>query len=100
MLVSCCLDLRPEAIIQHPSLELQEAQNAVATRALFWLFPELPLYRNLPEPYRTMCMQWLAEGLSVIKSTPCSLFRSSCLLRISVGPYAMNEVVCNASRVF
>lgn len=41
---------------------IAEAQNAVATRALFWLFPELPLYRNLPEPYRTMCMQWLAEG--------------------------------------
>uniref|UniRef100_A0A7I4CTE9 RNA helicase n=1 Tax=Physcomitrium patens TaxID=3218 RepID=A0A7I4CTE9_PHYPA len=41
---------------------IAEAQNAVATRALFWLFPELPLYRNLPEPYRTMCMKWLADG--------------------------------------
>jgi hypothetical protein len=41
---------------------LQEAQNAVAARALFWLFPELPLYRILPEPYRTMCFQWHAEG--------------------------------------
>jgi hypothetical protein len=41
---------------------IAEAQNAVAARALFWLFPELPLYRILPEPYRTMCFQWHAEG--------------------------------------
>ncbi|CAM6062960.1 unnamed protein product [Sphagnum tenellum] len=40
---------------------IAEAQNAVAARALFWLFPELPLYRILPEPYRTMCFQWHAE---------------------------------------
>eukprot|EP00249_Psilotum_nudum_P011376 c23135_g1_i1 orf=250-4686(-) len=41
---------------------IEEAQNAVATWALFSLFPDLPLYRIIPEPYRGMCLGWHTQG--------------------------------------
>ncbi|KAI5058462.1 hypothetical protein GOP47_0026632 [Adiantum capillus-veneris] len=50
----------PERFVNSKSIE--EAQNVVATWALFSLFPELPLYHIIPEPYRTMMLQWHAQG--------------------------------------
>ncbi|KAJ7562990.1 hypothetical protein O6H91_03G091800 [Diphasiastrum complanatum] len=39
-----------------------EAQNAVAAWALCQLFSELPLYRLLQEPFRSMCLRWHVEA--------------------------------------
>lgn len=39
-----------------------DAQNGVATLALFQLFPELPLYQIVTEPYRSLCLKWRADA--------------------------------------
>ncbi|KAL2644845.1 hypothetical protein R1flu_012432 [Riccia fluitans] len=41
---------------------ISDAQNAVATWALFTLLPDLPLYRTLPEPYSIMYLRWQTSG--------------------------------------
>ncbi|KAH6558366.1 hypothetical protein KP509_1Z067800 [Ceratopteris richardii] len=50
------------------SKSIEEAQNIVATWTLFSLFPELPLYHIIPEPFRTMMLQWHAEGSETMKT--------------------------------
>ncbi|XP_057861727.2 DExH-box ATP-dependent RNA helicase DExH7, chloroplastic isoform X2 [Cryptomeria japonica] len=37
---------------------VDDAQNGVATLALFRLFPDLPLYQILAEPYRSLFLKW------------------------------------------
>lgn len=39
-----------------------DAQNGVATLALFHLFPDLPLYQIVAEPYRSPCLKWRANA--------------------------------------
>lgn len=46
----------PENLFGFTSIEV--AQNTVATWALFCLFPDLPLYHIIPEPYRVMMLHW------------------------------------------
>lgn len=41
---------------------VDDAQNGVATLALFQLFPELPLYQIVREPYRSLCLKWRADA--------------------------------------
>eukprot|EP01018_Ginkgo_biloba_P026980 Gb_05411 [translate_table: standard] len=41
---------------------VDDAQNGVATWALFRLFPELPLYQFVGEPYRSLCLKWREDG--------------------------------------
>lgn len=45
---------------------MEEAQNGVATWALFCLLPDLPLYHILVEPYRAMLLQWHAQGAKTV----------------------------------
>ncbi|KAL3698119.1 hypothetical protein R1sor_012195 [Riccia sorocarpa] len=41
---------------------ISDAQNAVATWALYTLLPDLPLHRILPEPYSIMYLRWQTSG--------------------------------------
>ena len=40
---------------------IQDAQNAVAAKALFHITNQQPLYRIIPSPYREMWVKWEAE---------------------------------------
>ena len=41
---------------------IQDAQNAVAARALFHITGQQPLYRIIPSPYREMWVRWETES--------------------------------------
>ncbi|GBG62911.1 hypothetical protein CBR_g34283 [Chara braunii] len=46
---------------------VSDAQNAVATRALYSLIENQPLYRTLPSPYREMWLRWDDQGVEKLK---------------------------------
>ena len=41
---------------------IQDAQNAVAARALFYITNQQPLYRIIPSPFREMWVKWESEA--------------------------------------
>ncbi len=48
-------------VLQDGWASIQDAQNAAATRALFDLLPEQPLYHSMARPFRELWLGWYQQ---------------------------------------